>query len=82
MHTLTQVIENPHSNSTKTVKITKKKTRDNKAYYHIQIHEERYSSSEGRSMYSDSEQELVLWKSEMEDFRSTLEQAMLFLEVE
>lgn len=33
-------------------------------------------------MYSDSAKELVLWKSEMEDFRATLEQAMLFLEAE
>ena len=33
-------------------------------------------------MYSDDHQELVLWKSEMEDFRATLEQAMLFLEAE
>lgn len=83
MHTLTHVIENPHSNSTKTVTITKKKTRDNEAYYLIHIHEERYSTDrQGRSMYSDSVKELVLWKSEMEDFRATLEQAMLFLEAE
>ena len=83
MHTLTHVIENPNSNSTKTVTITKKKTRDNEAYYHIHIREERYSTDrQGRSMYSDSLKELVLWKSEMEDFRATLEQAMLFLEAE
>ena len=82
MHTLTHVIENPHSNSTKTVTITKTRAKTDTRFV-IHIHEERYSTDrQGRSMYSDSVKELVLWKSEMEDFRATLEQAMLFLETE
>lgn len=79
MDTLTHVIENPHSNSSKTVTITKTRTKSDSRFV-IQIHTERYSSSSGKSMYSDSLQEIVLWQSEMEDFRAALEQAMLFLE--
>lgn len=81
MATLTQVIENPHSNSTKTVTITKTKMKTDYKFV-IQIHTERYSSFNGRSMYSDEFQELVLWKSELEEFRGILELALLFLEAE
>lgn len=81
MDTLTQVIENPHSNSTKTVTVSKSRTKTDTRYT-IQIHTERYSSSNGKTMYSDEYQELVLWQAEMEDFRATLEQAMLFLEAQ
>ncbi|QYN79825.1 hypothetical protein [Kosakonia phage Kc283] len=81
MHKLIHVIENPHSNSTKTVSIIKTRTK-NDVRFVIEIHTERYSSSSGKTMYSDEIQEIILWKSEMEDFRAILEQAMLFLEAE
>lgn len=81
MHKLIHVIENPVSNSTKTVTITKTRVKNN-SRFQIEIHTERYSSSSNRAMYSDEVMTLTLWKEEMADFRAVLEQAMLFLESE
>lgn len=79
MDQLTQVIERRHSNGTVSVTITKEHRKDDPRFK-IHMLEENYTTTSGRSLYSNKEHTFYMCREELMDLRVAIEKGLLFLE--